>query len=110
MIFGYTVIFNFNRELLEDELDSFIKDLWSFKTLARQSGSIFGKLPNYIFAVYNETLFNTLNDKFSGNVRLYFETEKPVVEDINDISIVAQKFDAEIIHFSCKLKVGDSRE
>ena len=110
MFFAYTVVFKLNRELPERELDTFVQDLWSFKRIARVLGTIFnGKMTNYLFNVYNETDFNTVNDKFSGRVRIYFETDAPVNDDIADMNVIANKFDAEIIHVSCKFKMEDTQ-
>lgn len=109
MIFAYTIIFKLDRELPESELDAFVQDLWSFKRIARVAGSIFNdKMKNHIFNIYNETDFNFVNEKFSGQIRMYFEATSPVYSDVADMNVIAKKFDADVAHISCKFKVENA--
>lgn len=105
MIYSFNIGAQLMRELPENELDNLVKDLWSFKTVARTSGKLFDK-PNYIFNVYDETDFNDATDKFIGVIRVYFETNtRDVVQTIDQIATILAKYDAEIVQLIRKFKV-----
>lgn len=106
MIFSFNIAASMTRELSEQELDELVKDLWSFKTVARMNGKLLNK-PNYIFNVYDETEFNEVTEKFSGDVRVYFECNTCNVSDtIEQIATIFSKHECAVFQIVKKFKVS----
>lgn len=102
MYYGTIITVALTRELPEVELDTFVADLNSFRKRARACGKLRG-MPNYIFNIYDETDFNEATDKFSGNLRLYFETEERDNQLVDDIRLICDHYQAVITQLVRKL-------
>lgn len=69
----YTIIAQFQRELTEKELDDTIQDLFPFKTRTYLRDVWRNGYKNYAFHVMNATKFNRETNRFSGEIRVYYE-------------------------------------
>ena len=102
MYYGTIITATLTRELPENELDSFVADLNSFKNRARVCGKLRG-MPNYIFNIYDETDFNEATNKFGGNLRIYVETETRDNPLIDDLKLICDQYQAVITQLVRKL-------
>lgn len=103
MIFGHSLKFKvINRT--EEEVDAFIKDMYSFRDRCVKLGNLFGK-PNYILNVYDNTVFDRINEVFDGEITVYCETSDRGDEFIADLTLVASKNNYQLAAYQRRLKV-----
>lgn len=95
MHFGTIINVQLTHEMPEVELDDFIEDLNAFRMRCRISGKLRG-MPNYVFNIYDETDYNEASEKFSGSLRIYFETDERDAKLIDDIKFICDRYEGAI--------------